>query len=226
MINAWVAALRTSSDEPGFAAHYYRGAELNVAVSAGLETQIDQDWGAASPSGDLHVDGFSVRWQGTFIAPATGDYFISAASDDGARVYVDGNLIVNSWNVIGLSNAEATVFLEASSEHDIAVEYHEIDGAASCSVVCRLNDFGPNLFDSNHVRVNRNLITINTQPVIGFLPMDNSQALLKFYAEGYPVGLEQSQDLKNWSHVAFPKGAAQMLLNVGDARFIRIAPQN
>jgi glucose/arabinose dehydrogenase/mono/diheme cytochrome c family protein len=226
LINAWVAALRTSSDEPGFAAHYYRGAELNVAVSAGLETQIDQDWGAASPSGDLHVDGFSVRWQGTFIAPATGDYFISAASDDGARVYVDGNLIVNSWNVIGLSNAEATVFLEASSEHDIAVEYHEIDGAASCSVVCRLNDFGPNLFDSNHVRVNRNLITINTQPVIGFLPMDNSQALLKFYAEGYPVGLEQSQDLKNWSHVAFPKGAAQMLLNVGDARFIRIAPQN
>jgi len=38
-----------------------------------------------------------VRWQGFLKPPTTGSYKIYIELDDGGRVFLDGNLIIESW---------------------------------------------------------------------------------------------------------------------------------
>ena len=57
---------------------------------------IDFQWNTGSPGGGVPADAFSARWTRT-ITFNEGVYQFSTNSDDGSRVFVDGQLIVNSW---------------------------------------------------------------------------------------------------------------------------------
>jgi hypothetical protein len=82
------------------------------------------DWGTGSPGDPVPVDGFSARWQGQQSLQA-GNYLYSLAADDGARVYIDGNLVLDGW--VGGSGRlhRREIYLE-EGVHTFQVEYYEI----------------------------------------------------------------------------------------------------
>ena len=54
------------------------------------------DWGLGSPAHSLPADAFSVRWTRD-VQFSAGTYNFSARSDDGMRMWVDGDLIIDYW---------------------------------------------------------------------------------------------------------------------------------
>jgi hypothetical protein len=93
------------------------------------ENSINYNWGDEEPSGlDIDEDTFSVRWVGFFpFRPAT--YRFTAVSDDGVRVWVDGDLIIDAWNDHPVQTITADKSLSAGN-HQIVVEYYENEGGA------------------------------------------------------------------------------------------------
>ncbi len=224
LIRAWITALQPAAEVAGFAAHYFNGEDFDVPVETALESAIDHEWGSSAPSANLPEDGFSVRWTGVFTAPATGDHSITATADDGVRILIDDAPILDAWVNGSAGPHTATLFLSAGETRKVVVEYREASGDADCSITCQLDNVGPNLFTSAHVRTPQNGIQTATRPVLGVNRQTDGRVRLEFFAEGRPVAVEESVDLKTWSHVAFPDQAERLLLDAEGKSFFRIAP--
>jgi PA14 domain len=80
----------------------------------------------------VSTDNFSVRWTGTHSFEA-GDYTFTARSDDGIRVWVDGELIIDQWKDQPATTYNATRTM-TPGEHQVKVEYYEKAEAAVAEV--------------------------------------------------------------------------------------------
>jgi hypothetical protein len=95
------------------------------------DSAIAFDWGAGPPvSGPgWWGDNFSVRWERTDRFD-TAVYIFAAASDDGVRMYVDGDLIIDEWT--GRQGSWTVVERSMTAgEHRVVVEYFEETGRAA-----------------------------------------------------------------------------------------------
>lgn len=92
------------------------------------ESAINFNWGFGSPAAEVPVDRFSARWTSTpNLAP--GRYRFTATTDDGVRVFVNNQLIIDSW----FDRPATTVTAEYTAPGGalpIRVEYYENTGLA------------------------------------------------------------------------------------------------
>ena len=91
------------------------------------DVKVDFDWGAAAPAAGLPADNFSVRWtrKRNFAA---GNYRFTVKVDDGARLWVDGKLLIDHWHD-GVNTYSADIYL-AEGQHDLRMEMYERTGGA------------------------------------------------------------------------------------------------
>lgn len=92
------------------------------------EPIVQYNWGMSSPSSEIPVDNFKVLFDqsATFSA---GDYFIQTLADDGIRVQVDGQEVINSS---ALGQSERSLWLNVpSGYHNITTDYYEESGRAA-----------------------------------------------------------------------------------------------
>lgn len=89
---------------------------------------VDFDWGPGSPAPTIPTENFSARWTRTKDY-AAGLYRFTATGDDGIRVYVDGNIILNGWLDQAPTTYTALVSL-TEGQHTVAVEYYERGGGS------------------------------------------------------------------------------------------------
>ena len=73
----------------------------------------------------MQADNFSVRWSGQVKAPVTGSYTFTTASDDGVRLYVDGQLLIDNWTDHAVVQNSGTVALVANQQYDIRMEFYD-----------------------------------------------------------------------------------------------------
>ncbi|MBQ9429663.1 MAG: DUF5110 domain-containing protein [Clostridia bacterium] len=97
--------------------------------------KIDNYWYTGSPNAKVNADYFTARYEGR-ITPAY-DCYIGTLADDGARVYIDGEL----WSD-GYASSQVRPYinndkvLRAGKTYDLAVEYYELSGKAILYLVC------------------------------------------------------------------------------------------
>lgn len=116
-------------------ARYYANTTFaGLPENTRCESDVANNWGYGSPAGTfVGPDQFSVRWSRTIDAPATAQYTFSARGDDGIRIIVDGQVILNEWRDQAPTNFTATATL-AAGPHDVVVEYYENGGGAEATV--------------------------------------------------------------------------------------------
>lgn len=114
----------------GLRAQYYSGTALSSLVFTRTDALVDFTWGTGSPGAGVPADNFSARWSGRVIPPATGAHTFIAQADDGVRLWINGQQIINSWVSGGLATRSGTASLTAGQEADIVVEYFESTGSA------------------------------------------------------------------------------------------------
>ncbi len=102
-------------------------------VVSRIDPTVNNVWGNGSPDPAIHADYFTARWYGQ-VQPLTADtYTFTARTDDGVRVWVDNQLVVDYWTATGPRDSLGTIALD-TSKHDILMEYFEKTGGATAQL--------------------------------------------------------------------------------------------
>lgn len=114
----------------GWQGAYYRGTEIAGApVFVRTDRAIDFRWGERSPDTRLDTDNFAVQWTRA-INFQGGLYRFTITADDGARLWVDGKLVLDAWDGPPGSTHEVELVL-TPGQHLITVDYFEATGRAT-----------------------------------------------------------------------------------------------
>lgn len=84
---------------------------------------------SVKPSSLSDGDTFSIRWIGTVDAEYTEEYSFRTFTDDGVRLWIDGDPIINDWAIHPPKVNEASKLLTAG-QHSIMMDYFENTGDA------------------------------------------------------------------------------------------------
>jgi len=128
--------------DPSWQAFYWNNTDLTGApVVQRLERDLNFDWGFGSPDYTISSDNFSARWV-RYIDVTPGTYRFTAVVDDGIRVWVDDELIINQWREQAPQTYTAEKYL-GPGHHLVRVEYFERGGGAVAKLSWTLNTPGP-----------------------------------------------------------------------------------
>ena len=125
------AALQQAAEINGLVGEYYANRTLEGQPVYRLDEKIDFDWENNSPMDNIPADSFSVRWSGFIRVPETGRYTFYVKSDDGARVWIDGELVFDYWLAQSATERSFEIDMVAGKQYSIRVEYYEVNRTAS-----------------------------------------------------------------------------------------------
>lgn len=115
--------------DPVWQASYWNNKTLSGAAAVTrTDAEINFNWGGGSPASGINTDQFSARWT-RYIDVTPGTYRFTATSDDGLRVWVDSEQIINDWSDHAARTVSVDKYLSAG-HHLITVEYYESTGDA------------------------------------------------------------------------------------------------
>lgn len=107
-----------------------------------IDGTINFNWGNGIPIAGVSQDSFSVRWMGYVIPPFTGSYVLRTTTDDGVRLYLDGQLLIDDWNDQAASNNDVAVTLSAGRYYALQMDYYENAGQAVAQLFGNYNNTG------------------------------------------------------------------------------------
>lgn len=120
-----------SLTQNGLQAEYYDNKNLRGQPAfRRIDAKIDFQWHDEAPLNDFPSDDFSVRWSGVIEAPRSGKYVFTSASDDGTRLYINNQLLIDDWNDHAVEARTATITLEKGKIYPLTFEYYEHGGDA------------------------------------------------------------------------------------------------
>ncbi len=91
-----------------------------------VDPMIDFNFAAGSPGMGVNINGFVARWSGSFEPRFDGEYEFFTETDDGCRLWVDGELVLGSWITQALSwRSGRTKPLIRGWRYNIVMEYFE-----------------------------------------------------------------------------------------------------
>ncbi|HMQ85228.1 MAG TPA: PQQ-dependent sugar dehydrogenase, partial [Saprospiraceae bacterium] len=101
-----------------------------------IDPTVDYDWGHSSAAPTLiGEDFFSIRWTGAVEPYFSDEYTFYVRSDDGIRLWVDEQLLIDQWVPQAATETSASIFLEQGNRYPIRLEYFEDGGEAVCQLL-------------------------------------------------------------------------------------------
>jgi beta-glucosidase len=120
----------------GLKAEYFNNPELRgEPATVRTDERIDFNWGRYKPTPQLNENNFSVRWTGKITPVESGTYMLGFTADDGARLYLDGKLLVDAWANNPTKTVTKEVALEAGRSYDLRMEYFQTTREAVAKLV-------------------------------------------------------------------------------------------
>ncbi|PWJ59675.1 putative secreted protein (Por secretion system target) [Dyadobacter jejuensis] len=119
----------------GLTGNYFNNQSLNGSPNL---TRIDETvnfaWGGDGPGSSIGFDNFSVRWEGQVEAPYSGNITFKTNNDDGTRLWVNGQLLIDNWVDQGPTWKNGIISLTSGQKYNIKMEYYENGGGAQAQL--------------------------------------------------------------------------------------------
>lgn len=114
----------------GLQAEYFNNITLEGEPAlTRVDPVIDFRWTLFSPDQEkINYDFYSARWTGKLKAPETGTFKIGVKGNDGYRVYINGELVVDNWTKQTVRTITQDYRFEKGKEYDLKVEFFETVG--------------------------------------------------------------------------------------------------
>lgn len=173
------------------------------------ETHLDHSWGAGSPAPGVNADQFSARWT-RYIDVTPGMYRFTVTADDGMRVWVDDELIIDQWKEQPPTTYTAQKHL-GSGHHLVKVGYYENMGIAVAKVSWMQVDQpggGWRAEYFNNKSLSGSPALVQDEPVLYFNWGNGSPAPGLIHADGFSARWSRSHD--------FPPGNYRFFVAVDD----------
>jgi beta-glucosidase len=117
--------------EPGLKGEYFDNEQLAGSLAVvRTDLHVNFRWGDGSYAEGHPTDHFSVRWTGYFIPRKTDDYKFYSSADDGVRLFIDDQQVINDWQPHSETLDTYSVRFEAGHAYKIRFEYFENVGGA------------------------------------------------------------------------------------------------
>ncbi len=91
---------------------------------------VNFNWGNASPDASISADTFTARWTGAVQPQFNENYTFYTTSDDGVRLWVNGQLVIDHWVDQGPTEWSGSITLAAQQRYNIQMDYYENGGGA------------------------------------------------------------------------------------------------
>jgi uncharacterized protein YraI len=119
----------------GWKGEYFNNRDLRGApVLVRDDPDVNFRWPAGTvPGANVPGTNFSVRWTRT-VTFAAGDYQFFLQVDDGARLFWDGQMLIDTWRDQPPTTYNAIVKGVKAGQHTVVVEYYQASGDATAFV--------------------------------------------------------------------------------------------
>jgi hypothetical protein len=109
---------------------YYPSEDFRGKPTIRRDMDVNFDWGREAPLDDIPADRFGVRWDSCLTTHETHEASFQLISDDGSRLFIDGERIIDNWGKHGVKSKGKTIMLEPGVHH-LRIEYFDLKFDAS-----------------------------------------------------------------------------------------------
>ena len=99
-----------------------------------VDTNVDFNWGAGPPAPGISATDFTARWTGAVVPQFNETYTFYTTTDDGTRLWVNGQLLVNEWVDQAATEWSGTIALQAQQRYNLRMDYYQNGGNASATL--------------------------------------------------------------------------------------------
>ncbi len=161
-----------------------------------LDPTVNFNWGTYSPDPSIRTNDFAVRWTGQVEAPTSETYTFHTQTDDGVRLWVNGQMIIDNWTNGSNTYDSVAIALTKGQRYPIRLEYYEDGGDARCELSWSTPTIARETIPSRYLWVDRPVpynpdppdgsILRETWVTLGWMPGD--------YAASHSVYVGESRD--------------------------------
>ncbi|MEU6069294.1 PA14 domain-containing protein [Streptomyces sp. NPDC047082] len=128
------ASAATTCASPVYTRTFYANTAFSgTPKKTDCDSAINQNWGSGAPASGLPKDHFGVRWTVTRDFGSGGPFTLTAATQDGIRVFVDGEREINLWKNVSTTQKKSLKLTLSKGPHTLRVDYINVTGAADVS---------------------------------------------------------------------------------------------
>jgi len=130
----------TTPNGTGLTGQYFTNASSTYSNSANfnpanlkltrVDPTVDFVWGTTTTPITNSSGYYTVRWTGQVEPQYSETYYFDANTDDGVKLWVNDQLIINDWNAQGATDSIGTIALQGGVRYNIKMEYFQQTGSA------------------------------------------------------------------------------------------------
>lgn len=132
-----LAAMPTTalgSESQGLLGLYYKNRDLTGLAAIHVGETVGMSIAGGKPDAAVGTDDFSIRWVGQLNPTLSGAHTLYLRGDDGIRLRVNGQLLIDKWKDQSATEYSTVVTLTAGTPVTIEVEFYERGGDAVCQL--------------------------------------------------------------------------------------------
>ena len=114
----------------GLTGTYYPNLNFGGKPVVRVDETINFNWGTVKPHPSIANSTYSVRWTGRVQPQFSETYTFYTQTDDGVRLFVNGQPLINDWTDHLLKENSGTIALQAGQTYTITMEYYDNTGPA------------------------------------------------------------------------------------------------
>jgi beta-glucosidase len=115
----------SDGSQNGLKGEYFNNRNLEgTPALTRIDSQLEFDWPWA-PGDGVNVDDFSIRWTGYIQSDKSFDGWLGLSSDDGIRMWVDDQLVIDNWTKGATSIVTTPKNIEAGKKYKVRIEMWE-----------------------------------------------------------------------------------------------------
>ncbi len=115
----------TGADRHGLRGDYFDNLDFTELRFSRVDPVIDFNWGTDTPGPEISPETFSIRWSGFIQADYDEDYTFTSTMDDGVRLYIDGRLVIDRWDLHKIETFSGEAHLPAGRRVPIVMEFYQ-----------------------------------------------------------------------------------------------------
>jgi PA14 domain len=108
----------------GLKGEYFDNVDFTGTMKLRYDATVNRNFGTAAPITGIQPTTYSVRWTGQVKPAFSETYTFRVTSSDGARLMVNGQVLVSDWTDGASRVRTGMVALQANVKYDLRVEYY------------------------------------------------------------------------------------------------------
>lgn len=115
----------------GLRGEYFDNEDFTNLKLTRTDATVDFNLGFSAPDPAINSETFSIRWTGQLTPPTTGNYVFVTQSDDGVRLWLGNQLVIDNLTPHPLTEDRGTaVALTGGQSYNLRLEYFELTANA------------------------------------------------------------------------------------------------